>query len=98
MKNRAGQWMSGLSRTRKSAFGKIATLLGTSEIKAGFWDDLEALLIQADLGINSTIKIVDELREQAKNNGWTKTEEIRNALRIALRERLNEPVIFDQNI
>ena len=48
------RWRDGLSRTSKAAFGQIATILGASEITEETWDDLEATLIQADLGIETT--------------------------------------------
>lgn len=91
MSNRAGQWTSGLFRTRRLAFEKIANLFGVSEITNDFWDDLEAMLIEADLGIETTIQIIDELKEQTRQSGWTKREEIKTALRSVLRDRLNEP-------
>jgi fused signal recognition particle receptor len=97
MNDRAGQWKSGLSRTRKSAFGKIANLLGISKITDELWSDLEALLIQADLGIVTTTKIIDELKEQTKQSGWTKSEEIKTALRSTLRKKLNDPITITLN-
>lgn len=91
MNSRANQWKSGLSRTRKSAFGKIANLLGISEITDELWHNLESLLIQADLGIETTAKIIDELQEEAQKSGWTKSEELKTALRSGLRKRLIDP-------
>lgn len=49
MANLFTKWKDGLSRTSKAAFGQIASLLGTSEITDETWDNLEMLLIQADL-------------------------------------------------
>ena len=43
-----------LTRTRQTAFGRVATLLGQTEITPDLWDDLEALLIQADVGVETT--------------------------------------------
>ena len=51
MANLFSRWKDGLSRTSKAAFGQIASLLGASEITEETWDDLETLLIQADMGI-----------------------------------------------
>jgi fused signal recognition particle receptor len=41
----------GLSRTRNSFFGRIAAMLGGTEVDEDTWDDIEAILIQADLGV-----------------------------------------------
>ncbi len=56
------RWREGLSRTGKAAFGRVASLLGATEITAETWDELEALLIQADLGIETTSSIIDSLK------------------------------------
>jgi fused signal recognition particle receptor len=37
------KWKQGLDRTRKVAFGRLATMLGSTEITAETWDDLEAI-------------------------------------------------------
>jgi fused signal recognition particle receptor len=95
--DRKEQWISGLSRTRKSAFGKIVSLLGVGEITDDTWQELEALLIQADLGIETTEQIIDELQSQAKQAGWIKAEELKQALKRGLRNRLNEPTILNRN-
>ena len=47
------KWRSGLAKTSKTAFGQLANLLGATEITRETWDDLEAVLIQADLGIET---------------------------------------------
>jgi fused signal recognition particle receptor len=44
------KWRSGLAKTSKTTFGRLATLFGATEITQETWDELEALLIQADLG------------------------------------------------
>ena len=61
MNNLFSRWKDGLSRTSKAAFGQIASILGTSEITDDTWDDLEALLLQADLGIETTASVLDSL-------------------------------------
>jgi len=92
------KWTDGLARTRKSAFGRIANLLGASEIDDETWEQLEALLVQADLGIETTTEIVESLQAQARQSGWTKAQELRNALRDELRARLETPaeISFDR--
>ena len=52
------KWKSGLAKTSKAAFGQIAQLLGATQITQETWEDLEALLIQADLGIDTTAEIL----------------------------------------
>ena len=61
------------------AFGRIANLLGASEIDSDIWENLEAMLIQADLGIETTAKVIEDavmdVKDEAiKNVKLTGTE------------------------
>jgi len=89
--DRIEKWKSGLTRTRKTAFGRIANLLGASEINADIWENLEVMLIQADLGIETTAKIIEALKSQAQHEGWTKAEQLKSALRSELLQKVSEP-------
>lgn len=89
------KWRSGLAKTSKTAFGQLATLLGATEITRETWEDLEMLLIQADLGIETTGDVLESLRLIARDEGLTRSEELAEALRKELRARLDEPPVFD---
>lgn len=83
------RWQQGLSRSSKTAFGRLAGIFGATEITTNTWDDLEALLIQADLGIETTGAIIDSLRNTIRNQGLTHTKELRANLEAELRSRLD---------
>jgi fused signal recognition particle receptor len=85
------KWKDGLARTSKAAFGQIATILGATEIDDSIWDDLEALLIQADLGVETTISVLDGLERRVDQEGITRTNELRQILRDELRKLLDTP-------
>ena len=85
------KWRSGLAKTSKTAFGQLATLFGATEITQEAWDDLEALLIQADLGIELTAEIIEELQRVVQTDGLIRSEELSQALRVELRDRLATP-------
>ena len=91
MENLLSKWKQGLSKTSKAAFGQIATLLGATEISEDTWNDLEALLIQADVGVDTTKSILSTLERRVDKDGITKTQELRQALRQELRSRLDTP-------
>jgi fused signal recognition particle receptor len=91
MNNLFSRWKDGLSRTSKAAFGQISSILGTSEINADTWDDLEALLLQADLGIETTASVLDSLKRTARTEGLTRANELLATLRQELRARLVTP-------
>ena len=98
MTTRIEKWKSGLSRTRKTTFGRIANLLGASEINAETWEVLEGLLVQSDLGIETTLALVEEMQEAVKVNGYTKAEELKTALHSALKIRLSAPPELIHNL
>lgn len=85
------RWREGLSKTSKAAFGRLAGLLGATEITADTWDDLEALLIQADLGLETTQSVLQALKMSVRREGLTRAEELRAVLRAELRSRLMPP-------
>lgn len=83
------KWRSGLAKTSKTAFGQLAQLLGATQITHETWEDLEALLIQADLGIDTTAEILESLRLVVRDQGLIYSEELAEALRAELRARLD---------
>ena len=85
------KWKSGLAKTSKTAFGQLAQLFGATEISAETWDDLETLLIQADVGIETTEEVLEELRIIVRDQGLIQPGELSDALRHELRKRLDPP-------
>ncbi len=75
-----------LSRTRNSVFGQIADLFGASDIDEEFWEDLEALLIQGDVGIETTMTLLEVVQDRVRQEGITKTD---GAQRILKEELFN---------
>lgn len=92
------KWKDGLEKTRKSAFGKIANLLGTTEINDETWEELEALLIQADLGVETSEEIMAALWERERKEGFIKFQDLRESLSQVLLTLLNEPPPIDFSI
>jgi fused signal recognition particle receptor len=84
-----------LSRTRNTVFGQIANVLGTGDISDETWEDLEALLIQADVGVPTTLEIVEALRGRVRRDGLYKAEQLLNALKQELRAILNINPTFE---
>ncbi len=84
------KWKSGLAKTSKTAFGRIANLLGATDISSNTWDELEALLVQADLGIDTASSVLESLRRFVLDRGLTRSDELSRALRDELLSRLDE--------
>lgn len=83
------KWRSGLSKTSKTTFGRLATLFGATEITQETWDDLEALLIQADLGLETTSEIIESMQRIVREDGLTRADELSSTLRNELQLRLD---------
>ncbi len=81
----------GLAKTRQSFFGRIAQVLGNSEIDEDTWDDIEAILIQSDMGVDTTQKVLTELKARVRREGITRPEQLQKALREVLASLLKTP-------
>ncbi len=88
MAERLTRWREGLAKTSKAAFGRLASVLGTTEITEEVWEHLEALLIGADLGMDTTQAVLQSLRRDVVEQGITTSADLRAALRIELLDRL----------
>lgn len=85
------KWRNGLAKSSKTTFGRLATLFGATDITRDTWDELEALLVQADLGIETAADILDSLQRLVRSRGLTRSGELSEALRAELRARLTPP-------
>ncbi len=72
---------AGLKKTRRGIFQDIAALFERSEITEDLYDDLEALLIQADLGVETTVELLDNLRARIDRERIRQPSDAREALR-----------------
>ncbi len=80
-----------LERTRKSFFGRITNLLGAGEIDDETWEDIEALLVQADVGVQTAASLTRRLRERMNRDGLTREDELRRELRDEMLQIVSNP-------
>jgi fused signal recognition particle receptor len=92
MSNLFSKWREGLAKTSKATFGQIATILGATDITPDTWDDLEALLVQADLGMETVDTLLDALELTVDKEGLTRTNQLKEALRSEMVRLLDQPV------
>ena len=69
-----------LRKTRNAVFGQIAHILGAGDIDAETWDDLEALLIQGDVGVGTSLALIERLRKRMSAEGIYKTAGLQEVL------------------
>jgi fused signal recognition particle receptor len=95
MSNLINRWRSGLAKTSKATFGQISALLGTSEVTDETYEELEALLIKADLGIETSESLLEVIWERERKDGITKTSELNALLKEQLLQKLDSPPELD---
>jgi fused signal recognition particle receptor len=95
MSNIINRWRNGLAKTSKATFGQISALLGTSEVNDETYEDLEALLIKADMGIETSEALLEVLWERERKDGITKTSHLNAVLQEELRRKLDSPPDLD---
>ena len=91
MANIFDKWHESLTKTRNVTFGRIANFFGTTEFNEDSWDELEALLIQADLGVETTSSIIENCMEKVRKQGLTRTEQLYKLVKEELINLLDQP-------
>lgn len=81
----------GLSKTKESFFGKLSkAIAGKSTIDSDVLDNLEEILISGDVGVKTTIKIIERIEERVKKDKYVTTAELNNILRDEIAKVLEE--------
>ena len=75
-----------LKKTRESVARKIDSLLSHGELDDDFFDDLTDILISCDIGVRTSMDLVDELRVRARKNKIRTGEGVREELKNILKE------------
>lgn len=89
---------NGLRKTKNSMMGKIEGLLKRfSKIDEELFEELEETLILCDIGVNTSVKICDELRERVKKENVKDPELIKDMLKDVITEMLGEDQPLDMS-
>ncbi len=81
----------GLQKTKSSILGRLGkALVGKSRIDEDVLDELEEILITSDVGVNTTIKIIDRIRDRVSKEKYTNTSELDFLLRDEITEMIKE--------
>jgi fused signal recognition particle receptor len=80
-----------LRKTRNTVFGQIVNLLGAGEIDDETWEDLEALLIQGDVGVETSLALIERLRTRVEEEGVYRTQGLQRLLYEEILSLLPEP-------
>lgn len=92
---------NGLSKTRSQFTDRLANLvLGQKEINDDIIEEVETLLLMADVGVDTTSQIIEELTERAARNELKDTDALLKKLKSLLLEIIRPvqaPLVIDQN-
>ena len=82
----------GLNKTKESFFAKLSkTILGKSTVDDSVLDNLEETLITSDVGVETTLKIIERLQERIKRDKYISTSELNSILRAEIATVLRKP-------
>lgn len=88
----------GLSKTRNSFLASLETVFTSSKIDQNLYDDLEDILIMADVGIETTSLLVDQMKKTVKEKNITDPGQLRPILAEEIKSLLavaeNKPIDF----
>ncbi|MCA0428967.1 MAG: signal recognition particle-docking protein FtsY [Bacteroidetes bacterium] len=82
---------TGLQKTKESFFGKITkAIAGKSSVDADVLDNLEEILISGDVGVNTTIKIINRIEDRVKRDKYVSSAELNTILKDEITQLLLE--------
>ena len=71
-----------MEKTKESFFGRLGkAVVGKSKIDDEVLDELEEVLITSDVGVNTTIKIIERIEERVAKDKYLGTDELNSILR-----------------
>ena len=65
------QMDEGVRRSRDRWFGRVLNVFRSSSLDDDLWDELEEILISADVGVESSLRVIDDLKERVRAEGIT---------------------------
>jgi len=85
------QLSEGLEKTKKSFFGKLAVAVaGRSTVDAETLDALEELLITSDVGVHTTLKIIERIESRVAQDKYLGTDDLQHLLKEEIKALLHE--------
>lgn len=90
-KEQKEQLNEGVAETKKSFFSKLAqAVVGKSSIDDDFLDDLEEVLIGSDVGVDTTVKIIDRIETRVSKDKYIGIEQLSSMLKAEISAMLEE--------
>ena len=87
------KFFGGLKKTASAISEGIASIFTGKELDEDFYDDLLAVLVQTDMGLESAEEVIEDIRRVAKKQGIKTQEELKAALATSIATQLSDIVI-----
>jgi fused signal recognition particle receptor len=88
----------GLEKTKESMFSKLSRVIaGKSKVDDDVLDQLEEVLIMSDVGVNTTLKIIERIEKRAAKDKYVDDKELKNLLREEISDLLTENNAVDND-
>ncbi|TXI76670.1 MAG: signal recognition particle-docking protein FtsY [Flavobacteriales bacterium] len=89
----------GLERSRSGFFSKLARVVaGKSTVDDAVLDDLEEVLVTSDVGVETTLRIIQAIQDRVKRDKYVNTSELNGILREEVAALMKDPVPVDPSI
>ena len=86
----------GLSKTKEGEFSKLARIVaGKSQVDENILDELEEVLITSDVGVETTLRIIDRIEKRVARDKYINTNELNSILREEITALLTENDVED---
>ena len=97
----AARLKQGLSRTREQFGKQLSTLFSShAKIDEALYEELETILLSADVGVDATTYLLEDLRKRVKRDALSDSKQLLSALQQSLLELLTpleKPLVTDRN-
>jgi fused signal recognition particle receptor len=81
----------GVKKSKETWFGKIANIFNRDAFEDEVWEELEELLVSADVGVETTSKLLSKVKQRVKTDGLSEVSQIREALKEEMVSLLSIP-------
>jgi fused signal recognition particle receptor len=81
----------GVKRSKETWFGKIANIFNRDAFEDEVWEELEELLVSADVGVETTSKLLSKVKQRVRTDRLSEVSQIREALKEEMVSLLSIP-------
>ncbi|MDD3725500.1 MAG: signal recognition particle-docking protein FtsY, partial [Bacteroidales bacterium] len=88
----------GLEKTKTNVFSRISkAIIGKSKVDEEVLNDLEQILVESDVGVETTLRIIDRLEKRIAKDKYLGTSELNTILKQEIEELLMENEVIDRD-